>query len=342
MRGVRRRQLWHKAVDATSRETTMPRAYGGPIVDAHHHLWDFGMGRHPWLQPRAGQRGGLGDLASLRRDYLPEDYRRDAARHDIVATVHVEAGWDAGDALGETRWLDTLDHRGGVAERYVAHVSLASAGAPALIEAQAANPRVVGIRDVLSWDADPARRFAARGDLMEDPVWRANLGRLAGAGLAFDLMVFAPQLFAAARLAADFPGQLFVLNHCGSPIDRTPAGMQAWREGLRALAANPNVRIKISDLVAYDPDWTLSSLATVVEGCLESFGPDRAMLASDFPVAGLHATFDEVWDAFKAITAGLSPDEQHALFFATAVETYGLHGLEPVGLSSQRSSDRGL
>ena len=134
---------------------------------------------------------------------------------------------------------------------------------------------------------------------------------------------------AAARLAADFPRQLFVLNHCGSPVDRTSDGLRAWRQGLAALAANPNVRIKISDLVAYDHDWTLSSLAMVVEACLDSFGPGRAMFASDFPVAGLHATFDEVWDAFKAITAALSPDEQRALFFGTAADTYGLHGLAP-------------
>ncbi|MCW6510939.1 amidohydrolase family protein [Lichenifustis flavocetrariae] len=312
----------------------MPEPYAGPIVDAHHHLWDLDMQRHPWLRPQAGERGGLGDLEPLRRNYLPADYSRDAARHNIVATVHVEAGWRADDSLSETTWLDTLDKQDGVALRYVARVSLAEPDAPASIAAQAANPRVVGIRDILSWDPDPARRFAARGDLMEDPVWRANLAQLRGAGLGFDLMVFAPQLLAAARLAADFPDQPFVLNHCGSPIDRSPEGLRAWRTGLAAVAANPNVRIKISDLVAYDPNWTLSSLAMVVDACLESFGPSRAMFASDFPVAGLRATFDEVWDSFKAITASLSAHEQHALFFGTAVETYGLHRLAPGGFAS--------
>ena len=48
--------------------------YSGPIIDAHHHLWDFGMRRHPWLEAAAGERGGLGDLGRLRRDYLPRDY----------------------------------------------------------------------------------------------------------------------------------------------------------------------------------------------------------------------------------------------------------------------------
>ena len=58
----------------------------GPIIDPHHHLWDLGLGRHPWLAPRAGHSGGLGDLARLRQNYLPTDYLRDAADHNIVAT----------------------------------------------------------------------------------------------------------------------------------------------------------------------------------------------------------------------------------------------------------------
>lgn len=324
----------------------MSKPYRGPIIDAHHHLWDLSLGRHPWLSPERGERGGLGDLGPLRRDYLPADYARDAARHAIAATVHVEAGWLASDALGETRWLDTLDKAGGIAARYVAHVPLASRAAPELIARHAAHPRVAGVRDILSWHEDPARRFAARGDLMGDPVWRANLARLAEAGLAFDLMVFAHQLPEAARLVADFPDQVFVLNHCGSPIDRTADGLRAWREGLAALAAHPNARIKVSDLVAYDHDWTLDSLAAVVRSCIDGFGPDRAMFASDFPVAGLHASFDEVWDAFKAITADLSDGEQRALFFTTAARTYGLHDpiSAPPGFTprqEQESQDQG-
>lgn len=313
----------------------MSEPYDGPIIDAHHHLWDLSLERHPWLSPEAGARGGLGGLGPLRRDYLPADYARDAARHTVVATVHVEAGWLASDPLGETRWLDTLDKAGGIASRYVAHVPLASEAAPALIARQAAHRRVVGVRDILSWHEDPARRFAARGDLMDDRVWRDNLGRLAGFDLAFDLMVFAHQLPEAARLIADFPDQTFVLNHCGSPIDRTEDGMRAWRKGLEAVAARSNARIKVSDLVAYDPDWTLDSLGSVVRSCIDCFGPDRAMFASDFPVAGLHARFDEVWGAFKAITADLPPRDQRALFFTTAARTYGLHDLisAPLGFT---------
>ena len=269
-----------------------------------------------------GRRESLGDLGPLRRNYLPDDYLRDAGSQDVVASVHVEANWASEDCVGETRWLETLDKSQGVAARYVARVPLDSSGAAALLEAQAAYPRVVGIRDILSWDADPARRFAARDGLMEDAAWRAGLGLLSRHRLSFDLMVFARQLPAAARLAADFPDQQFILNHCGSPIDRDDEGMQAWRDGLRTLAQHENVAIKISDLVAYDHDWTLDSLRPVVMHCIDCFGTGRAMFGSDFPVAGLHASFDQVYDSFKSITDGFSAGEQAALFHDNAARLY--------------------
>ena len=274
----------------------MAKPYDGPIIDAHHHLWDLGLACHPWLAPDLDHRGGLGDLAPLRRDYLPDDYRRDATGQNVVATVHVEASWKEDDCVGETRWLGTLDKGGGVAARYVAHVPLIYGGAPALLDAQAAFARVVGIRDIVSWTSDPARRFALRGDLMANHVWRAGLAYLGRLGLSFDLMIFPNQHEEAARLAADFPDQLFILNHCGSPIERDADGMASWRRGLGALARQPNVAIKISDLVAYDHDWTLDSLRMVTIACIEAFGVERSMFASDFPVAGLYASFDEVFE----------------------------------------------
>lgn len=80
----------------------------------------------------------------------------------------------------------------------------------------------------------------------------------------------------------------------------------------------PNLSIKISDLVVHDHHWTLERLAEVVLHCLECFGVARTLFASDFPVAGLHASFDEVYDAFKAIASQLSADEQRPPFFANA------------------------
>ena len=300
----------------------MAKPYLGPVIDPHHHLWDLALGCHPWLAATAGETGGLGDLTPIRRNYLPDDYAQDAARQNIVASVHIEAVWTAQDPMGETRWLDTLDKSRGVAARTVARVALDEPGAEALLEAQASHARVVGVRDILSWHPD--RRFAASGTRMDDPAWRAGLAALRRHDFVFDLMVFPNQFGDALRLARDFPDQVFVLNHCGSPFERDTQGMRRWRDGLKALAEAPNVCIKISDLVAYDNHWTEDSLRPVVEHCIESFGPSRCLFASDFPVAGLHATFDEIYDGFRLFAAEYSESEQAAMFYGNALRLYRL------------------
>jgi predicted TIM-barrel fold metal-dependent hydrolase len=159
---------------------------------------------------------------------------------------------------------------------------------------------------------------------MEDRAWRSGLAHVGRCGLSFDLMLFPAQMESARRLVMDFPEQLFVINHCGSPIDRDKEGMARWRRGLARLAEVDNVAVKISDLVAYDHHWTLASLRDVVDHCIDCFGPDRAMFASDFPVAGLRASFDQIFNAFREITAGLSESEQAALFHDTATRIYRL------------------
>ena len=300
----------------------MPNLYDGPIIDPHHHLWDLTSASHPWLTAAAAGENPLGDVAPLLRDYLVDDYLADTAGQNVVASVHIEAGWRPDDPLGETRWLELLAAGSGVAACYVAHVPLADPDAPRLIDEQAAVPKVVGVRDILSWHSDPARSFASHGDLMDLPDWQAGLAHLGRRGLGFDLMIFPGQMAQAARLTRKFPDQLFVLNHCGSPIDRDPESLARWRSGLAALAEAPNVRVKISDLVAYDHHWTLDSLRAVVLRCIDCFGPERSMFGTDFPVAKLHATAAEVFDSFRTIVADFSADEQHALFFETARQTY--------------------
>src|SRR6202162_6618514 len=98
----------------------MAGLYRGPIIDPHIQLLDLGMDRHPWLRPTGGAIQALGDLSAIRRNYLVDDYRRDAANQNVVASVHIEASWDrAGDPLAAIRWLETLAKSSGVAARYI-------------------------------------------------------------------------------------------------------------------------------------------------------------------------------------------------------------------------------
>ena len=310
-------------------------SYAGPLLDAHHHFWKVAMGKHPWIVPQPGRQMVFGDPTPLHRDYLPAQLRADASRWNLAGSVHVEAGWDAADPVGETAWLDGLAEQDGLPSALVVRAPLEDPFVEAVLEAQCAFARVRGVRYILSWHDDPAKRFAARSDWMQDRQWLSGFALLQKYGLSFDLMIYPGQMAAAARLAADHPGIAMVLNHCGSPIDRDMDGMAGWRAGLKLLAAQPNVWIKLSDLVAYDHRWTLGSLREVAMACVDAFGPARCMVGSDFPVAALHATWDEVFGAFDRILAGFSDAEREGIFCTNALRCYRIARQQPPAAAEQ-------
>jgi predicted TIM-barrel fold metal-dependent hydrolase len=287
------------------------------------------MDRHPWLRPTGGAIQALGELDVIRRNYLVDDYRRDVANQNVVASVHIEAAWDrADDPLAEIEWLETLDKSSGVACRYIGFADLAAADAAAALDRLSEVKRCVGVRQMLSWHpGKPAKCFAPRPGIADEPAFRRGVALLARHDQIFELMLYPYQAEEVARLARDFPNQTFVLNHCGSPIDRDVEGMARWREGVKLLGEAPNVKIKISAVTAYDPSPTLESLSEVVLHCIECFGVERSMFGSDFPVGRLWTSYDAIFDGFKTIVQDFSEAEQSALFHDNARRLYRMDAL---------------
>ena len=224
--------------------------------------------------------------------------------------------------MEETRWLEGLDKSAGVATRYVAFAPLIDPEVESVLEAQAAYERVVGIRDILSWHPDPAKRFAPRGDIVDDPDWRRGLALLERYDLGFDLMIYPYQAEQAARLAADFPGLTFALNHCGSPVDRDDEGMERWRAGLQLLGAQPNVRSRSPTSAPTTRSGRTRASGRSRSGASSASGPERSLFASDYPVARMQMTYDEVYGNFKRIAADFTPAEQRAMFHDNARRVY--------------------
>ena len=167
-------------------------SYTGPLIDAHHHLWDIGLEKHPWIVPQPGKQMVFGDPAPLYRDYLPADLKADAGNWNLVGSVHIEAGWVQDDPVGETRWLDGLAGRTGLPSALVVHAPLHDPGVEAILAEHAAFRRVRGLRYILSWHADPAKSFMPRPDIMTDAQWLAGFRLLKKYGLSARNLFFFP------------------------------------------------------------------------------------------------------------------------------------------------------
>ncbi|MFC7397407.1 amidohydrolase family protein [Chelatococcus sp. GCM10030263] len=300
----------------------MPEQRVIPIVDAHQHFWDLQANYLPWLRDEPLIPFRYGDYTAIRRNYLPEDLRRDSASFDLVGSVYVEAEWDPTDPLGETRWVHALASREGLPTAMVAQAWLDREDVAELLAAQAGFPLVRGIRHKPKAAPRPADLRRGTAGSMSDPKWREGYALLARHGLSFDLQVVWWHFEEAAELAADFPETQIIVNHTGLPADRSEDGLAQWRRMLATLARQPNVALKISGLGRRDAPWTVEANGPVVRDAISIFGVERCMFASNFPVDSLVGSYSDIFNGFLAITASMPHEHRLKLFCENAKRFY--------------------
>ncbi|MGO4871430.1 MAG: amidohydrolase family protein [Roseiarcus sp.] len=267
------------------------------IIDTHLHLIDRAALSYPWL---AG-------VPALNQDFPLERYQSEAFRCGVGAALHMEVDVAESDIEAETRRVEALAKR--PTSPLCGAISACrpeSRDFPAFLERQLADPFVKGFRRVL---------HVAPDDVSLSATFRAHVARLAGARRPFDLCVRPDQIDKAVALADICPHVQFVLDHCGAPAIKDRAE-HPWRERIAEIARRPNVVVKISGVVAYaDGDaWTVDDIRPYVEHAIGSFGWDRVVWGSDWPVCTLTASLSTWVAATHAIVSGCSNDERARLF----------------------------
>jgi predicted TIM-barrel fold metal-dependent hydrolase len=298
--------------------------HGFSVIDPHQHFWQLGHGHYPWLEEPAQIFFRYGNYNSIRRSYLPQDYRRDTVHVHVVQTVHIEAECDRSWKFEETTWLGELSRTFGLPSACVAYAALGGTDAEEVLARHAASSLVRGIREKPAAAANA--REARRGlpGSMDDPAWRRGYQWLSRHSFSFDLQTPWWHLDAAADLARDFRDTTIVLNHTGLPADRSAEGLAAWRLGLELVAGAPNVALKISGLGRPGRPWMLEANGPVIRDAISIFGSDRCMFASNYPVDSLVGSFDEIFACFLAAITDRPPAEQRMLIHDNAKRIYRL------------------
>ena len=281
----------------------MPIEIPMDIVDTHLHLVYLDRFSYPWL----------GDVPALNRDFTLDAYLPQAEAAGIAQAIHMEVDVAEADQMRETDFVTSL---GGRVVAAISSCRPERADFPAQLERLASNAKVRGLRHIL---------HTAPDELSQAPLFTENLKRLAAHRFSFDLCVQARQLPLALRIARACPDVQFILDHCGVPLVKDRA-FDPWRADLKALAAEPNVACKVSGIVAYaGADWTADDLRPFVEHVIQSFGWDRVVWGSDWPVCTLTADLGRWVAATRAIIAGESTDNQAKLLNGNARRLYRLN-----------------
>jgi predicted TIM-barrel fold metal-dependent hydrolase len=291
------------------------------IVDAHHHIWR--QADLPWLQGPMMPRI-FGPYEPIRRDYPIEEFLADIAGSDIEKSVYVQTNWAKAHAVEEVTWVQGIADRHGWPHGIVGYADLLSDDASETMRHQAAYSLMRGIRMQLHWHENEMYRFAASPDLMNDARLRKNIRVLAEHGWSFDLQVFTSQMADAARLAADNRDIVFVLPHAGMLEDLSPAGREAWREGMRRLAGEENIVSKLSGLGTFIHRNDAAHVADVVAETIAIFGPERCLFGSNFPIEKLWTSYADLVAAQRAALAPYPDEVQRAVLRDTAIRIYRL------------------
>jgi L-fuconolactonase len=143
--------------------------------------------------------------------------------------------------------------------------------------------------------------------------------------MTYDLLIHPKHLGAATELVRRFPDQPFVLDHLAKPPIRD-GRLSPWREGIRELAAHPNVMCKVSGMVteARWGGWGAADFEPYLDTVFEAFGEDRLMFGSDWPVCVLSGTYAQVTGLVRDYTAQGSESARSKLFAGNAEAFYRL------------------
>jgi predicted TIM-barrel fold metal-dependent hydrolase len=242
----------------------------------------------------------------------------------VVRSVYVQANWAPADAESEVAWVQRTANETGWPHAIVGYADLLADDVRPALDRLKRYPLLRGVRMQLHWHENSQYRFAKAPDLADHPTLRRNFAALAEYGLSFDLQVFAPQMEGAARLAGDFPKTTFILQHAGMLEDLTEAGRAAWRDGMRKLAAQPNVYAKLSGLGTFIHRNDPAHIAWIVRETIGMFGPGRCLFGSNFPVEKLWTDFAALATAYREAVASCTPVEQSDVLHHVAARVYRL------------------
>lgn len=276
------------------------------VIDAHQHFWQFSQPfQYDWLK--------AAELQPIYRDFLPEDLAPLLREAGVDRSIFVQTQSD----VEENRWVLGLAEQHDFLAGVVGWVDLASDDCQRQVEEFVAHPKFVGVRHVTH--DEPDDDWIVREEVIR------GLKVLEQAGVPFDLLFFVKHLQHASTLAARLPELPMVIDHLSKPRIAS-SGWDDWIDDFRAAAAHPNVYCKLSGMVT-EADWSgwkPEDLRPYVQEALESFGPERCMFGSDWPVCLTAASYRQVVEALDQCLGSISQPERDLIFGETARKFYRL------------------
>ena len=273
-------------------------------IDAHQHYWQYDPIKFDWI--------GEG-MEVLKQDFLPPKLKPVLDAQGFNGCVAVQAD----QTLDETRWLLSLADQFDFIKGVVGWIDLSDPGVGDQLEEFADHPRFCGIRHIVQ--AEPDDEFMLRED------FKRGISKLEKFDLVYDILIYPKHIPVASKLVEQFPNQPFILDHLAKPGIKD-SKIQRWGGDIHKLAAYPNVMCKLSGMVteADWANWSPTDFRPYLDIIFESFGTERLMFGSDWPVCLLAGSYQQVYNLVANYISQLSEDEQASILGKNAIHGYKL------------------
>ena len=273
-------------------------------IDAHQHFWNFDPVRDAWITE---------DMKVIQKDFLPDDLEQTLLKNGFSGCVAVQADQSEDETLFLLQFADQYEFIQGV----VGWIDLRKENVQSRLGAFARFKKLKGFRHVVQ--AEPDDQF-----LLGESFCK-GIGLLGNYRFTYDILIKPHQLNAAIKFVEKFPNQLFVIDHLAKPFIKDKM-FGDWKKQMHELGQFENVSCKISGMVteADWKNWKTIDFKPYIDHVVDSFGSDRVMFGSDWPVCLVAATYDQVCEVVEKNTIHLSQSEKKALWGLNAKNFYDL------------------
>ena len=282
------------------------------IIDPHLHLFDLKQGEYQWL--KAENPPFWSDKELIKHNFTEKNLQL-SYPFELAGFVHIEAGFDNLKPWREIAWLERTCS---LPFRSIAGISLLlpSSEFQQALEKLCQYKSVVGVRDILDDNAF---------DYLSNPLVLNNLALLVKQQLIFECQMPLTDVEATTQLIKvlnELPKLKLVINHAGCPPeDVNSEPWKDWQQSLQSLSHFEDVSIKCSGFEMINRNYSAIWQQHVTNQCLNTFGLNNTMLASNFPLCLFKTSYQECWLTHNA-NKQLSAENLELLCYKNAQRIY--------------------
>ncbi|MBS1486312.1 MAG: amidohydrolase family protein [Bacteroidetes bacterium] len=272
-------------------------------IDAHQHFWNYNPKRDTWITD---------EMKVLQRNFLPSDLNPLLDCSHISGCVAVQAD----QSETETQFLVSLAEANDFIKGVVGWVDLQSNNLTERLAYFSQYKKLKGFRHIVQSEPN---------DFLLRALFINGVRELKKFDFTYDILIYERQLPATLEFVKNFPDQRLVIDHLAKPNIKSHS-FDNWKKHIQLIAEQENIFCKISGMITEADwhNWKYEDFIPYLDVVFNSFGIDRIMYGSDWPVCLVAASYEKQFSILQQYIQNFSQAERNKILGGNAIRFYQL------------------